>query len=40
MKIFTKENLIQEFKEIAAKGWIPNARSGNHGGIGNTLRGS
>lgn len=37
MKIFTKEILIEEFKEIAAKGWIPNARSGNHGGIGNTL---
>lgn len=37
MKIYTKEALIAEFKTIAEKGWIPNARHGNHGGIGNTL---
>lgn len=37
MKIYTKEALIAEFKKIAEKGWIPNARHGNHGGIGNTL---
>ncbi|MBS1776392.1 MAG: MvaI/BcnI restriction endonuclease family protein [Bacteroidetes bacterium] len=37
MKIYTKEALIVEFKKIAGKGWIPNARHGNHGGIGNTL---
>jgi len=35
--VFTKESLIEKLKEIAAKGWIKNARSGNHGGIGNTL---
>ena len=37
MKIYTKDSLIQELKSIAAKGWINNARHGNHGGIGNTL---
>ncbi len=37
MNIFTKESLIEKLKEIAQRGFIPNARSGNHGGIGNTL---
>lgn len=37
MKLYTKENLIAEFKDIAAKGWIENARHGNAGGVGNTL---
>lgn len=37
MKIFTKESLIKSLIEIREKGWIPNARSGNVGGIGNTL---
>lgn len=37
MKLYTKESLIAEFKEIAAKGWIENARHGNVGGVGNTL---
>lgn len=37
MKLYTKENLIREFKKIAAKGWIQNARKGNAGGVGNTL---
>ena len=37
MKIYTKEDLIQELKAIKEKGWIPNARPGNQGGIGNTL---
>ncbi len=37
MKTFTKEELITKLKEISTKGWIPNARHGNHGGIGNTL---
>ncbi len=37
MKLYTKENLIAEFKEIAANGWIENARHGNVGGVGNTL---
>lgn len=35
--IYTKEKLIAKLKEINATGWIPNARKGNHGGIGNTL---
>jgi hypothetical protein len=37
MKIYTKENLIKELQAIAAKGWIPNGRQGNSGGVGNTL---
>jgi len=37
MKIYTKKELIQKLKEISEKGWVPNARHGNHGGIGNTL---
>lgn len=37
MKIYTKEALIAEFIKIAERGWIPNARQGNQGGIGNTL---
>lgn len=35
--IYTKQSLIDKLKEIANAGWIPNARKGNHGGIGNTL---
>jgi len=37
MKIYTKESLISELKSISSRGWIDNARYGNHGGIGNTL---
>jgi hypothetical protein len=37
MKLYTKENLINEFRKIAQTGWIENARKGNAGGIGNTL---
>jgi hypothetical protein len=37
MKIYTKDSLIEEFRAIAQKGWIPNARQGNNGGVGNTL---
>ena len=37
MKIFTKEELIEELKKIRSMGWIPNARKGNVGGVGNTL---
>lgn len=37
MKIYTKQSLIDKLKEISARGWIPNARHGNQGGIGNTL---
>ena len=35
--IYTKQSLIDKLKEIANTGWIPNARKGNQGGIGNTL---
>lgn len=37
MKIYTKKELINRLKAITEQGWIPNARHGNHGGIGNTL---
>jgi len=37
VKIYTKTELIKKLKFIASLGWIPNARHGNHGGIGNTL---
>jgi len=35
--IYTKQALIERLKQIAEMGWIPNARKGNQGGIGNTL---
>src|SRR3989338_10728722 len=35
--IYTKASLIKKLKEISEKGWIPNARHGNQGGVGNTL---
>lgn len=35
--LYTKESLIKKLKEISKAGWIPNARHGNAGGIGNTL---
>lgn len=37
MEVITKEELIRRLREIKAMGWIPNARHGNSGGIGNTL---
>ena len=37
MNLITKEDLINALKDIRNKGWIPNARHGNAGGIGNTL---
>lgn len=37
MRIYTKQALVERLKEIANLGWIPNARHGNQGGIGNTL---
>jgi len=37
MKILTKEDLITELRKIRELGWIPNARLGNVGGVGNTL---
>jgi len=36
-KIYTKQSLIARLKEISAMGFMPNARKGNAGGIGNTL---
>jgi hypothetical protein len=35
--IYTKESLIEKLLEIKAMGFVPNARHGNAGGIGNTL---
>lgn len=35
--IYTKESLIEKLKEIRDMGWIENARSGNVGGVGNTI---
>lgn len=37
MKVYTKAELIEKLQAIAQQGWIPNARHGNAGGIGNTL---
>ena len=37
LETFTKEELIQNLKDIRAMGWVENARPGNAGGIGNTL---
>ena len=37
MKTYTKEDLIEALREIRARGFVPCARVGNHGGIGNTL---
>ena len=36
-KTYTKPELIVKLKEISAMGFIPSARKGNAGGIGNTL---
>lgn len=35
--IYTKSALIAKLKEISIMGFVPNARKGNQGGIGNTL---
>lgn len=37
MKIYTMKELIEAFRAIRDRGWIPNARPGNAGGVGNTL---
>lgn len=37
MKTYSKETLITALREIKNLGWVPNARPGNAGGIGNTL---
>jgi hypothetical protein len=35
--IYSMETIIEALKDIRNRGWIPNARPGNPGGIGNTL---
>lgn len=37
MKILTKEQLINELRNIKNTGWIKSTRQGNAGGVGNTL---
>ena len=37
MNILTKEQFIDALRNIRKKGWVPNARPGNAGGVGNTL---
>lgn len=37
MVIYSKETLITALQKIRDRGWIPNARPGNVGGVGNTL---
>lgn len=37
LKLITKEELIEKFKEIEARGWIENYRKGNDGAVGNIL---
>lgn len=37
MKMYTKQSLIDALRDIKNRGWIPNARPSNVGGVGNTL---
>jgi hypothetical protein len=37
VEFLSKDELINKLKDIERIGWIPNARPGNAGGIGNTL---
>jgi len=37
MRLYTKEELIEVFKDIKSKGWIESGRQGNAGGVGNTI---
>ncbi|MDD7455740.1 MAG: MvaI/BcnI family restriction endonuclease [Bacteroidales bacterium] len=37
LQLITKDELITNFKEIEAKGWIENYRRGNDGAVGNIL---
>lgn len=37
MRVFTKEEIIAELRDIRSRGWIENRRHGNDGGIGNTV---
>ena len=34
MRLYTKEELIEVFKDIKSKGWIESGRQGNAGGVG------
>jgi hypothetical protein len=36
-KTYSKPELIAKLKEISEMGFVPNARQGNAGGVGNTL---
>jgi hypothetical protein len=37
IEFLSKQELVSKLKDINRIGWIPNARPGNAGGIGNTL---
>jgi hypothetical protein len=37
MKSVTKEDLINALRKNRERGWIPSARPGNDGGVGNAL---
>lgn len=37
LQAFSKEELIEKFKDIYSKGWILNKRGNNDGAVGNTL---
>lgn len=37
MKLLSKDELVAQFKRIREMDWIPTARPGNAGGVGNTL---
>jgi len=37
VEIYTKERLIERFRDIKAMGWLHSTRQGNAGGVGNTL---
>ena len=37
MLLYSKEELVEKLKQIRNQGWIKNARTGNAGGVGNTL---
>ena len=37
MKVYTKQSLIRELKDIRKKGWIKSERGANDGNVGNVL---
>ena len=37
MRTYTKDSLIEALIQIRKRGWVPSARPGNAGGVGNTL---